>query len=212
MNNLARITDLTLLDPTANAEMIRALLAEAHASQMRGICIAPSMLHAVTEPGDLVIGTVCGHPTGKHHVLVKAAEARLSVQYGATDVALVPDQAADPNALIAEIAAVREAVPHPVTLGVVFEPAFLGDDALTAACRAARTAGADYLIAGTDYSPAGEVSAEAVRVMRAAVDTQVEVKANAGGRSWDDAQTLVAAGAGRLGMRVPAGFAADARP
>lgn len=211
MNNLARITDLTLLGPTADAEMIRALIAQAQASQMRGICIAPSLLHAVTEPGELVVGTVCGYPTGKHHVLVKAAEARLSVQYGATDVALVPDQAADPNALIAEIAAVREAVPHPVTLGVVFEPAFLGDDALTAACRAALTAGADYLIAATDYPPAGDASVEAVRVMRAAVDTRIEVKANAGARSLDDAQALVAAGAGRLGMRVPAGFGAGAR-
>ena len=45
-------------------------------------------------------------------------------------------QAGDSNALISEIATVREAVPHPVVLKVILESAVLSNDALATACRA----------------------------------------------------------------------------
>ena len=156
----------------------------------------------------LTVATVCGFPSGKHHVLVKAAEARLAVQFGASEIDMVVDiaaaQAGDSNALISEIATVREAVPHPVVLKVILESAVLSNDALATACRAALAAGADYVKTSTGFHPAGGASVEAVRVMNDAVGGQMGIKASGGIRTWDDAQALVAAGATRLGVSAAA--------
>ena len=137
--------------PEATAADVGHLIDSAISLGVGAICVSPSLLHATekaTQAG-LTVATVCGFPSGKHHVLVKAAEARLAVQFGASEIDMVVDiaaaQAGDSNALISEIATVREAVPHPVVLKVILESAVLSNDALATACRAALTAGADYV-------------------------------------------------------------------
>ena len=207
---LARIMDYTLLSPEATAADVGHLIDSAISLGVGAICVSPSLLHATekaTQAG-LTVATVCGFPSGKHHVLVKAAEARLAVQFGASEIDMVVDiaaaQAGDSNALISEIATVREAVPHPVVLKVILESAVLSNDALATACRAALAAGADYVKTSTGFHPAGGASVEAVRVMNDAVRGQMGIKASGGIRTWDDAQALVAAGATRLGVSAAA--------
>ncbi|MDO4687103.1 MAG: hypothetical protein Q4A92_11215, partial [Corynebacterium sp.] len=96
---------------------------------------------AVHQPHLRIIST-SGWPSGNHHVLVKAAEARLAVQCGAEAVILVPDlgQLDDQNSLITEIVAVRESVPHPVALIVALRAPN------TNMVRTARMAGADQVL------------------------------------------------------------------
>ena len=141
----------TLLSPEATAADVGHLIDSAISLGVGAVCVSPSLLHATekaTQAG-LTVATVCGFPSGKHHVLVKAAEARLAVQFGASEIDMVVDiaaaQAGDSNALISEIATVREAVPHPVVLKVILESAVLSNGALATACRAALAAGADYV-------------------------------------------------------------------
>ena len=183
---LARIMDYTLLSPEATAADVGHLIDSAISLGVRAVCVSPSLLHAT----------------------VKAAEARLAVQFGASEIDMVVDiaaaQAGDSNALISEIATVREAVPHPVVLKVILESAVLSNDALATACRAALAAGADYVKTSTGFHPAGGASVEAVRVMNDAVGGQMGIKASGGIRTWDDAQALVAAGATRLGVSAAA--------
>lgn len=59
-----------------------------------------------------------GYPTGRQHSLIKAAEARLAVQFGAQSVLLALDDSHDENQLIADIVAVREAISAEVPLWV----------------------------------------------------------------------------------------------
>ncbi len=67
--------------------------------------------------------STAGYPDGRHHALVKAAEARLACQMGAVEIALMPDpDAADDNAVLAEAVAVREALPHPARLLLCVDP------------------------------------------------------------------------------------------
>lgn len=72
------------------------------------------------ESSVLTIITAVGFPTGRHHILVKASEARLAVSQGAHRVwACVDTSNPDANALLSDMISLREAVPAPAQLGVV---------------------------------------------------------------------------------------------
>lgn len=72
------------------------------------------------ESSVLMIITAVGFPTGRHHILVKASEARLAVSQGAHRVwACVDTSNPDANALLSDMISLREAVPAPAQLGVV---------------------------------------------------------------------------------------------
>lgn len=88
-----------------------------------------------------------GYPTGRHHSLVKAAEARLAVQMGAAEVWVCVDESlADTNSYLADLITVREACPAPVRLALYVSPALArAEAAAAAAVSAAEKAGFDYL-------------------------------------------------------------------
>lgn len=68
----------------------------------------------------LTIIAAVGFPTGRHHILVKASEARLAISQGAHRVwASVDTSTADANAALSDMISLREAVPYPAHLGVV---------------------------------------------------------------------------------------------
>lgn len=98
------------------------------------------------ESSVLTIITAVGFPTGRHHILVKASEARLAVSQGAHRVwACVDTSNPDANALLSDMISLREAVPAPAQLGVVVP---------------------DYSAAGKQFAPApeqqlGQLSGEA---------------------------------------------------
>lgn len=219
---VAALMDATLLKPEASQADVAALVADARRLGCGAVCVSPSMLPAkalADAAGVLRVATVAGFPSGKHHPLVKASEARLAVSGGADEVDMVIDVAnalaGDVNAMVSEIVTVREAVPAPVVLKVILESALLDEGQLRAACRAAATAGADYVKTSTGFHPAGGASVEAVRIMADEVGARpgrpgLGVKASGGIRDWDTAVAMVAAGATRLGVSAPEAILAGA--
>ena len=135
---------LMLLGADVSPSDIPAGVAAAREAGLAGVVLYPSHLGVAGDTGELTVAAVVGYPSGRHHTLVKAAEARLAVAQGATEVWLTPDPGIDdPNALLAEFVAVREAVPSPVTLAVF--PGS-GHQAGAAVARAAALAGVDRLV------------------------------------------------------------------
>jgi deoxyribose-phosphate aldolase len=210
---VAAVMDATLLKPEASHADVAELVATAGRLGCGAVCVSPSMLPLRDVPAGVRVATVAGFPSGKHHPLVKASEARLAVSAGAVEVDMVIDVAnalaGDENALVSEIVTVREAVPHPVLLKVILESALLDEAQLRTACRAARTAGADYVKTSTGFHPAGGASVEAVRIMADEVGGPREsgglgVKASGGIRDWETAVAMIGAGATRLGVSAPA--------
>lgn len=106
------------LVPDAGADEVRAGLARAVRAGHLSAVVYPTHLGHVPVGMDKI--AVAGFPTGRHHSLVKAAEARLAVEFGAEEVWLAVDETGeDDNALLADIVAVRQAVPPPVRLAVI---------------------------------------------------------------------------------------------
>ncbi len=202
---IAGIIDHTLLKPEATRADVAALVAEAVELGTFSVCVSPSMLPLDLPAGsDLKVAVVCGFPSGKHTSAVKAAEAAESVAAGADEIDMVIDVGAALEGRIddvrADIAAVRAAVPAPTVLKVIIESAALDDDTIVAVCRASADAGADFVKTSTGFHPAGGASEHAVRLMARTVAPDLGVKASGGVRSIEDARTMVAAGATRLGV------------
>lgn len=206
---MAAVVDHTLLKPEATADDVRALVAEATGLGVFAVCVSPSLVAvaAAASPPELTVATVAGFPSGKHQPAIKAAEAKLAVADGAAEVDMVIDVGAalsgDIDAVRADIAAVRAAVPTAV-LKVITESAALlslADAAtLTAVCRAAADAGADFVKTSTGFHPAGGASLPAIALMAEAVGGQLGIKASGGIRTAADAVALLDAGATRLGL------------
>ena len=207
--SVAQIMDATLLATDATREDVRALLREAQELGCGAVCVSPSMLPISGDYPGLRVATVAGFPSGKHQSLIKATEARFSVEQGADEVDMVIDVAnavaGDENAMLSEIMAVREALPAPAVLKVILESAVLSEEQLRAAVRSAARAGADFVKTSTGFHPAGGASVEAVRIMADELDRmgkrgQVGIKASGGIRSWEQAVAMIEAGATRLGV------------
>lgn len=208
-DRVAGLVDHTLLKPEATADQVAAVVAEAAELGVAAVCVSPSMVAvaAASNPAGTPIAAVVGFPSGKHLSAVKAREAALAVADGAIEIDMVIDIGAaltgDFDAVRADIAAVRAAVPDAV-LKVILESAALlefGDDAvLVEACRAAEAAGADFVKTSTGFHPCGGASVHAVALMADTVGGRLGVKASGGIRSAADALAVLDAGATRLGL------------
>lgn len=148
--------ELTLLDPTCTRSDAAAVLESAVSQGYGAVCLPPTLFPLRGAPEELRLVSVAGYPTGKHHPLVKGSEARMAVANGAHEVHVVLDAAnvvaggtGDLNALISEIVMLRESVTHPAGLQVGVGSLELNDEQIATFCRAAVTAGADMVVAGS---------------------------------------------------------------
>lgn len=199
---VAAIIDHTLLKPEATPADVEALVTEAKELGVLAICVSPSML-PVTEPGELVVATVVGFPSGQVKPEIKAAEAAQAVSDGADEVDMVINIgqaiAGDFDALEADIRGVVDASGSAL-VKVIIESAALSDDQIVEASRRAEAAGAGFVKTSTGFHPAGGASAHAVSLMRETVGDRLGVKASGGIRTVDAAEEMIAAGASRLGL------------
>jgi len=128
------------------------------------VVVSPHHVSIAAGAGAADIISVAGYPTGRHHTLIKASEARLAIQSGASEVWVSLDETVvDANAVLSELIAIREACPDPARLGLIV-PEAVGADAAEAAdvaVTAAQQAGYQRLIvrsseaAGADRADSG---------------------------------------------------------
>ncbi|HNP56542.1 MAG TPA: deoxyribose-phosphate aldolase [Gordonia sp. (in: high G+C Gram-positive bacteria)] len=220
---VARMIDHTLLAPEATRADAEAAVLQAAELDVFAVCLSPSMLPIAT--GDRQrLAVVAGFPSGKHHALIKAAEARMAVDTGAQEIDMVIDIGAAVDGrfdeVFAEVLTVAQAVSENVLLKVIVESAVLlrdaGPDTLQRVCEQAVAAGAGMVKTSTGFHPAGGASVEAVRLMADAVGGSAGVKASGGIRDARFAAELIEAGATRLGLSQTAavldGFGPAAPP
>ena len=209
---VAQMVDHTLLKPEATEVDVAVLVQEGRDLGVYAVCVSPTMVTAARTvdtagPGVLAVASVVGFPSGKHVSEIKAREAALAVAAGADEIDMVIDVGSavtgDLDAVRADIAAVRAAVPDTVLKVIVESAALLdlvGEQLLEDVCRAAAAEGAEFVKTSTGFHPAGGASVRAVEVMVAAVGPTVAVKASGGIRTADVAIAMLDAGATRLGL------------
>jgi deoxyribose-phosphate aldolase len=200
---LAAMIDHTLLKPEATTADVIALCEEATDLGVAAVCVSPSHLPIHEGLGvGIDIATVIGFPSGAHQPAVKAHEAEVAADAGATELDMVVNlglvKAGQWFAVGDDIAAVR-AASSDTLLKVILETAALTDDEIVEACRVAEGAGADYVKTSTGFHPTGGASMAAVRLMADTVGGRLGIKASGGIRDAATALAMVEAGATRLG-------------
>lgn len=202
---LNRYIDHTLLKPAATRADIAKLCAEAKEYHFASVCVNSAHIAEVSAAlagTDVAPCCVVGFPLGAMETEAKAFEAARAAALGAREIDMVMDIGAakegDFARVEADIAAVVSAIQGRAKLKVILECCLLTDEEKTAACLAAKRAGADFVKTSTGFSTGGATEHD-VALMRAAVGDDMGVKASGGIRTREDALRMIAAGASRIG-------------
>ena len=205
--NIAAFIDHTLLKADATADQIRQLCAEARAHEFAAVCVNPCRvaLSAKELRGSGVeVCTVAGFPLGATRSEQKAVEALRAVEDGAREIDMVLNVGAlrdgDADAVRRDIEAVVIACSGGgAFVKVIIEAALLTDDEKRTACELAHRAGAKFVKTSTGFGPGGATAHDVVLMAAAVSGTGMGVKAAGGIKTYNDAKTMIDAGATRIG-------------
>lgn len=207
-DDLAAMIDHTALGPDVSRERVRTLCDEAKTYSFAAVCINPWLVPLAAEQlrdSDVEIAVVIGFPQGANATAIKAEEAERAITDGADELDMVINVAAlqsgEYQYVADEIRAVREVTdksPREIPIKVILETALLSDDEKRAACVIAKSAGAHFVKTSTGFGPGG-ATVDDVRLMREAIGPHMGIKAAGGIKTFDDARTMIEAGATRLG-------------
>lgn len=201
--SLANRIDHTLLHADATQAEIEELCEEAAGHGFASVCVntrwVPTAAEALAE-SDVLVCTVVGFPLGAMTRRAKAEEARIAVAEGAQEVDMVMDIGAllsgDLAGVYEDMRGVVAAAGVPVK--VILETCLLTDEQKAAACLLAVRAGAAYVKTSTGFSTGG-ATADDIALMRACVGDALGVKASGGIHTREEAESMIAAGADRIG-------------
>ena len=215
--NLASMIDHTLLKPEATSTQIEQLCQEALSFQFASVCVNP--MH-VPQAAQLLKGssvkvcTVIGFPLGATLSQAKAEEAKLALAQGAEEldmvIAIGAAKAGQWSYVEQDIAAVCQ-VAGAALVKVILETCLLTDDEIVEACQCAIRAGAHFVKTSTGFSTSG-ATVHQVSLMRKTVGSKLGVKASGGIRTFEDAQSMIAAGASRIGASAGPKILSSAKP
>lgn len=201
---LAGMIDHTLLKP-ATKKQITALCDEARQYGFASVCVNPCHVKTAAkllEGSDVKVCTVIGFPLGENATKTKVGEARIAIRQGATEIDMVMNQSWAKSKswgkIQKEIALVKKACGD-LTLKVILETCNLNDAQIVAACNAAAQGSADFVKTSTGFGKGGATT-HAVKLMADTVTPLgLKVKASGGIHTYEEAMSMIEAGANRIG-------------
>lgn len=206
---LAQTIDHALLKPDQTVEDVLAGCQLGIRYQVASICCKPSDVKLCARELDgtgVFVGTVIGFPHGSNHKEVKALEAKMALDDGATELDVVINIGHLRSGLLDEVRADLQAVIEAANgkvVKVILENAYLTPNEIVAGCQLSEQAGAKFVKTSTGYATCG-ARLEDVRLMRQSVSAAVEVKASGGIRTLESMLELIDAGATRIGTTATA--------
>ena len=199
-----KLIDHTLLKADATKAEVTQVLAEALKYDFASVCIQPchvSYAAQYLKGSDEKVCTVIGFPLGANTSAVKAFETADAIQNGADEIDMVINIGAlkdgQDETVLNDIVAVVQAA-QDKTVKVILETCLLSEEEIVKACQLCMQAKADFVKTSTGFSTGG-ATIENVRIMKAAIDDPMQVKAAGGIRTYEDLLKMVEAGASRIG-------------
>ncbi len=205
--DFAKYVDHTLLTPQATKADVSKLCQEAIEHNFYAVCVNPSFVRqAVKElsSSKVAVATVIGFPLGANLTDIKIAETQRAISEGAEEIDMVINVGAlksgDVDFVTEEIkAVVKAAKDNPVK--VIIECDLLSDDEKVIATECCVKAGAAMVKTSTGFVKDGKGAtvADIELIKKALGAAKLGIKASAGIRDAAKAQSLIDAGATRLG-------------
>ena len=185
--NLAPYIDHTILKPDCVAADIEQLCSEAIEHQFAAVCIPPfyvkdAFQHLKTHP--VKVATVAGFPLGYSTTFAKVEEIKRAIDDGADEVDVVIN---------------ISAVKNGKQIKVILETGLLSDEEISRLCALCKDIGPEYVKTSTGFNgPGAKVST--VRFLQENLQgTPIKIKASGGIRTPKKAQSMIKAGAQRIG-------------
>lgn len=204
--NLAGMIDHTLLKPDATPDQIAQLCFEARKYGFASVCINPawvSLCAQLLQGSPVKVCTVIGFPLGASAPEVKAFETQNAIDHGATEIDMVINigalKARDLDLVAKDIRGVVAAAhARGPIVKVILETVLLTDEEKTIGSLISKEAGADFVKTSTGFAGGG-ATVHDVALMRRVVGHEMGIKAAGGVRTYEDAESMVKAGATRIG-------------
>jgi deoxyribose-phosphate aldolase len=204
IKNIAQYIDHTNLKPYATKEDIIQLCKEAEKYKFKTVCVSPVYVKLAKQHVKKVgVCSVVGFPHGANMASIKAAEAELAIEHGASEIDMVLSLAmlmsGEFDAVYEEIKLVAEKCHSKnVILKVILETAILTMRQKIIAALIAKKAGADFVKTSTGFAAGGAIARD-VELLRQVVGPKMGVKASGGIDTKEKAETMLKAGANRIG-------------
>jgi deoxyribose-phosphate aldolase len=205
-DKIGHYIDHTLLRPTATPGEVARLCREAQDCEFTAVCVFPDHVAKAREAlsnAPVKIATVIAFPFGVTFKEVKASELSAAAKIGAAEADFVLNissiKSGNDSFVEAEMQYLTDLARR---LGVVskfiIETGYLSDDEKIRLCHIANRVGPDFLKTSTGYGPSGATVAD-VKLLRATLRSEIQIKASGGIRSYADAVSMLEAGASRIG-------------
>jgi deoxyribose-phosphate aldolase len=205
-SDIAKMIDHSLLNPALTVPEFEAGCQLALRYDVASVCILP---YYAARCAQLLAGstvqpsTTIGFPHGGHTTAVKLDEVRQALKDRATELDMVINisQARSGNweYVEREIRLLTEAThAHGAKIKVIFENAYLDDEAKIRLCEICAGIGVDWVKTSTGYAPSGATHAD-LALMRRHSPPEVQVKAAGGIRTLEALLEVRALGVSRVG-------------
>lgn len=198
------LIDHTNLKPEATRADIEKLCREAMEYHFASVCINPcyvSLAERLLRDSRTNICTVIGFPLGATTTEAKNMEASLAYSEGADEFDMVLNTGALKDGridyILRDISGVMIAAKGR-TVKLIIETGLLTEDEKVLACQLATKAGVDFVKTCTGMTRGG-ATVEDIKLIKANVDPEMEIKASGGIRTYEQAIALIDAGATRIG-------------
>lgn len=204
MKELKDYIDHTQLKAFATDEDIKTICKEAITHNFYAICVNGchvNLTKKLLSGSKVKIASVIGFPLGAMSTASKSAEAKEAIKDGADEIDMVINigwlKQGDNKLVEEDIAAVKNAIGDKV-LKVIIETCYLTDEEKKTACQLAMQAKADFVKTSTGFGTGG-ATIEDVKLMKAVVGDQLQVKASGGIRDQKTAKEYIKHGTDRIG-------------
>lgn len=201
---LNKYIDHTNLKQDMSEQDLIKLVNEAKEYDFFSICINPCWVKQASEllaGSNTNVCSVIGFPLGANTTNIKVLEAKEAIENGASEIDMVINvsklKEKDYEYVYNEIKKIKEAIGDNV-LKVIIEACLLTDEEKTIACQIIMKAGADFVKTSTGMSTGG-ATVEDVKLFKEVVGDTTLIKAAGGVRTYEEAISMIEAGANRIG-------------
>ena len=215
---LARIIDHTVLKPGATEEDVRCACREACVYRFAAVVVPPCYVSlAVAETGGkgIPVGSVVSFPFGWDTREEKLQQTEALLRAGADEIDVVMNismfLSGRHDVVEKETRDIMTLCKGRAVVKLIVETACLSSSQIALASSLGVEAGVDFIKTSTGFSNRG-ATVEDVRIIKSTVGDRAGIKAAGGIRSREQAESLVLAGATRLGCSASIQVISDAEP
>jgi deoxyribose-phosphate aldolase len=215
---LAALIDHTLLKPESTNADVERVCREALEYGFACVMLNPAnvpLASSVLSASNVKVGSVIGFPFGATTTSTKRYEALEAMKLGARELDMAINVGALKSGERARVEAdirglVEVAHDNGALLKLTIEASLLSLEEKILACQLALAAGADFVKSNTGFASRGADAAD-ISLMRGVAGHKMGVKAAGGIRTIEDVQSMIEAGANRIGTSASVAIIEAAR-